>query len=492
MIRKLRYILFGFLVIIIPEIHAQNSNVMYYMNLPQNHLLNPALRPSNSFYLGLPAITGIDVNLNNNFIGFSDVFMKGQTSDSIITFLHPDNKIDDFIKNLKKINYLAPDVNIQLFGLGFSAGKDMYIFFDIVDRVESKVSFPGDLIKLGLLGNEQFLGDKIDLTGFGADAKYYREYGLGFSKKFTNKLRIGAKAKLLNGIAAVSMNNKALSITVGDDYSHTINADVSVNISGPVNVTLNPDNSIKDITTNDIKDKDVPGFLLNSSNMGLGLDIGAVYDITNELKVSGSLIDFGYMRWKSNVTSLNAKSEFKFSGFNVGDVVNGTKTFDELAQEMVDSLKNSFKISKENSAFTTFLPTGINLGASYNLTKNISVGILSHSLITKRQLRESVTLSANANIGNLFSTSFSYTAANHSYDNIGIGLAFRLGILQFYTIADKIPIKYNRIITDNSPDILLPDSWNTLNFRIGMNLAFGNRIKKKDDKPMMIEPQIIQ
>ena len=490
MIRKLKYILFGFLVIIIPGIHAQNSNVMYYMNLPQSHLLNPALRPSNSFYLGLPAITGIDLNLNNNFIGFSDVFMKGQSSDSVITFLHPDSNIDDFIKKIKNINYLAPDVNIQLFGLGFSAGKDLYIFLDVIDRIEAKVSFPGDLIKLGLLGNEQFLGDKIDLTGLGVGAKYFREYGLGFSKKFTNKLRIGAKVKLLNGIAAVSINNKALSVTVGNDYSHTINADVSVNISGPVNVTLNPDNSIKDITTNDIKD--VPGFLLNSSNMGLGLDIGAVYEITNQLKVSGSLIDFGYIRWKSNVTSLNAKSEFKFSGFNVEDVVNGTKTFDELAQEMVDSLKNSFKINKDNSAFTTFLPTGINLGASYNLTKNISVGLLSHSLITKRQLRESITLSANANIGNLFSTSFSYTAANHSYDNLGIGLAFRLGIFQFYTIADKIPIKYNRIMIDNSTDILLPDSWNTLNFRIGMNLAFGNRIKKKDDKPMMVEPQIIQ
>jgi hypothetical protein len=255
-------------------------------------------------------------------------------------------------------------------------------------------------------------------------------------------------------------------------------------------VTLKPDNSIEDITVNDIND--VPGFLLNSKNMGLGLDIGAVYEITNELKVSGSLIDFGYIRWKSNVTSLNAKSEFKFSGFNIEDVVNGTKTFDELATEMVDSLKNSFKISKENSAFTTFLPTGINLGASYNLTKNISVGLLSHSLITRRQLRESVTLSANANIGNLFSTSLSYTAANHSYDNLGVGLAFRIGIMQFYTVADKIPIKYNRIMTDNSPDILLPESWNTLNFRIGMNLAFGNRIKKKNDKPMMVEPQIIQ
>jgi hypothetical protein len=490
MIRKLKYILIGLLVLILPDIHGQNSNAMYYMNLPQNHLLNPALRPSNSFYLGLPAITGINLNLNNNFIGFSDVFMKGGSADSVITILHPDNNIDDFIKKIKNVEYFAPDVNIQLFGLGFSAGKELYVFFDIIDRVEAKVSFPGDLLKLGLQGNEQFLGTKIDLTGLGIGAKYYREYGLGFSKKFTNKLRIGAKAKLLSGIASLSVKNNALSLTVNDDYSHSISADMSVNISGPVDVTLKPDNSIDEFLVNDIDD--VPVFLLKTSNMGLGIDIGAVYEISNKLLVSASIIDFGYIKWKTDVTNLNVKSDFVFSGFNIEDVVDGTKTLDELATEMVDSLKNSFKISETHNAFTTFLPTAINVGASYNLTKSISVGFLSHSLITSGQFRESVTLSANVNLGNSLSTSFSYTAANHSYNNLGLGVAFRLGIVQFYTIADKIPLIYNRIIINDPKSIVLPNSWNTINFRIGMNLAFGNNMKKKTDKPMMVEPQIIK
>ncbi len=91
----------------------------------------------------------------------------------------------------------------------------------------------------------------------------------------------------------------------------------------------------------------------------------------------------------------------------------------------------------------------------------------------------------------MFSTSFSYTAANHSYDNLGFGLALRLGIVQIYTVADKIPVVFNQLKIDNS-NILVPDSWNTVNFRIGMNLAFGNRVKKKSDKPMMPEPQIIE
>ena len=490
MIRKLKYVLAGFLLIILPGIYAQNSNVMYYMNLPQAHLLNPSFRPTSSVYIGLPALTGINLNLNNNFIGFSDIFMKGASSDSVIAFLHPDYNIDDFIKKLKKINYFSPEVNIQLFGLGFAAGKDLYIFFDAIDRVEASFSLPGDMLKLGLTGNEQFLGKSIDLSGLEAGAKYYREYGLGFSKSVNSRLRIGAKAKLLFGIATAALNNKALSLTVNDDYSHSINADMALNISGPVQITLNADNSVKDFTFN--KPDNIPDFLLNSSNMGLGIDLGAVYDVSSKLSVSASLVDFGYIKWKNNVVTLTAKSQFKFSGFNIDDIANGTKTFDEVAQEMVDSLKNSFKISEKHTPFTTYLPAGVNLGASYSLTKNISVGILSHSLFTAGRLRQSVTLSANANLGNMLSTSFSYTAGNHSYNNLGIGFALRLGIVQFYTIADKIPIMFNRIKIDNTQSILLPNSWNTVNFRIGMNLAFGNRVKKKSDKPMMLEPQIIE
>jgi hypothetical protein len=77
-----------------------------------------------------------------------------------------------------------------------------------------------------------------------------------------------------------------------------------------------------------------------------------------------------------------------------------------------------------------------------------------------------------------------YTAANHRFDNIGAGLAFRPGIFQFYILTDRIPLVWNKIITDKST-IPLPSSWNTVNLRVGMNLAFGNRARKKDDKPMV-------
>jgi hypothetical protein len=155
---------------------------------------------------------------------------------------------------------------------------------------------------------------------------------------------------------------------------------------------------------------------------------------------------------------------------------------------MMDSLKNSFKVSDSKDPFTTFLPFGVTVGGSYNLTKKVSLGFLSYSRFIGKQIRESLTLSANVNLGNAFSTSFSYTAANHRYDNLGLGLAFRPGIFQFYILSDRIPVMWNRIKTDDGT-YPLPTSWNTFHLRFGMNLVFGNKVKKKDDKPMVIVEQ---
>jgi hypothetical protein len=488
MIGKIKYVLILLLAVILADAAAQNSQVMYFMNLPQNHILNPALRPSNSVYIGLPVVSGINLNINNNFVNFSDIFMKGQSKDSIISFLHPDYDVNKFLAKIKDKNSIVPEVAIQLLGVGFSVGKDGYVFLDINDRIDGNIVLPGDLFKLALKGNEEFVGSKIDLSSLRGDIKYYREFGLGYSRNFTDKLRVGIKGKLLFGIADASIDNKSLGITVNDDYTHTLDADLSVNISGPVNVSTDSKQNIESIVIDDNRFKTSSGiadFVSGKKNMGLGLDIGATYDFTDRIVISASITDLGFIRWTKDVTNLKANNQFEFSGLNMLDVFNGTKSFKELGNDMLDSLKNAFIVSKTNAPFTTYLPFGISLGGSYNVTKQITLGLLSYSKIIGSQIREALTLSANINLGNAFSTSLSYTAENYQWDNLGAGLAFRAGVAQFYLVTDRIPIMWNIIKNDNS-SIPLPANWNTFNLRLGMNLVFGNRPKEKNDKPMIL------
>jgi hypothetical protein len=490
MIRKFKYILVLLAAMIVVDASAQNSQVLYFMNLPQRHLLNPALTPSNSFYLGLPALSGININVNNNFFNFSDIFIKGVSGNSLVTFLHPDYDPAKFLAKIKNINSLNPEVQVQLFSLGFRAGKDLYIYFDVNERVDANVAIPGDIFKLAFMGNEQFVGKSIDLSSLRGDFLAYHEAGLGFSKNFTNKLRLGIRPKLLMGLAAASIDNNSLGISVNSDYTQTLNADLSVNFSAPVKVYTSGQNSFDSIKFDDSRlkgSKNIIDYLLKSKNIGFGIDLGGEYSFSDRLKVSAAVTDLGFIRWKRDISNLKAKSTFTFSGIDLLDVYNGKTTFDSLGKELLDSLKQSFYLTDVSAPFTTRLPFGVTVGGSYKLTKSVTLGVLSYSKIIGKQLREALTLSANVNFGNAFSTTLAYTAMNDRYDNLGFGLAFRPGIFQFYMMADRIPVVWNKIITTGNSTIPLPVSWNTVQIRMGMNICFGNKAaKKKNDKPMVV------
>jgi hypothetical protein len=488
MIGKIKYILTLLLVINITWVSGQNSQLMYYMNIPQNHLMNPALRPSNSVYVGLPVLSGINLNTNNNFVNFSDIFIKGQPTDSIISILHPGYNVDKFLAKIKDRNFMESESTIQLLGIGFSVGKDGYVFFDINERFDGNIVIPGDLFKLALKGNGVFAGSRIELSSLRADMKYYREFGIGYSRNITDRLRVGIKGKLLFGVASAAISNKSLGITVNNDYSHVFDANLDINASGPVNVYMDSKHNIDSVVFDDNRFKTSSGirdFISGKRNTGLGLDIGATYDLTERIILSASITDLGFIRWKKDITRLSADNQFTFDGLNMVDFFNGTKTIDEIGQNMIDSLKNAFVLTKSKAAFTTFLPFGISLGGCYNITNKLSVGLLSYTRVISKQIREAITLSANINLGNAFSASLGYTAANHKFDNLGAAIAFRAGVAQFYLVSDRIPVVWDKIKNTNST-IVLPANWNTFNMRLGMNLVFGNRVKEKKDKPMVL------
>jgi hypothetical protein len=494
---KIKYFLAALIAFATIDSAAQNSQVLYYMNLPQNHLLNPSLRTTSKVYIGLPVLSGINLNVNNNFFNFSDVFVNGVVPDSLVTIFHPDYDPAEFVKKIKDMNFFEAEALVQLFGLGFYAGKDLYISLDINERVDANVALPGDILRLGFQGNEQFVGDRINLSSLRGDAIYYREASLGFSKNFTKKLRIGIRAKALFGIASASIDNRSLGITVNDDYTHTLNADLDVNFSAPLSFYLSGQNTIDSVKLDPAFEnfgeeserfsdtKDLVNYVLGFQNLGFGLDIGADFKISDKLKVSAAITDLGFIKWKRDVSNLRAESEFVFSGFDMLDVYNNKMTFDSLRKELLDSLKNKFYLTDSKAPFTTNLPFGVTLGGSYNLTKNFSLGLLSYTKFIGTQIREALTVSANLNVRSLFSTTIAYTAMNHRYDNLGFGIAFKPGWTQFYLIADRIPVTWNKIVSEGST-YPLPSCWNTVHIRIGMNLLFGNNVEKKNDKPMIV------
>jgi len=488
MINRIRYIFIFSLVMLVGKATGQTGQVLYYMNLPQNHLMNPALHPSNSASVGLPVISGVYFSVNNNFINFSDVFLKSSTSDSVYSFLNSESATDDFLARVNKKNSFSPQVTIPVLSVGFKGNKGLYFFIDINERLEANAVLPGDVIKLVLKGNEEFVGDKIDLSSLRTDMRYYREFGFTVSKEISSKLTIGVRPKLFTGIISTRLENRSFEIKVNEDYSHSVDADITANFSGPFNIHMDNEQNLDSITFDD------SWFSFNTmasiQNRGLGLDLGATYKLLNDkVLVSAAITDIGYIRWKRNATNLTAKSQFEFDGLDMTDVLNGEKEFEDVGKELLDSLMDSFVLTETNEPFTTWLAPGLTLGGSYKLNNNISFGILSYSRFIGKQVRESLSLSANMNLSNAFSFSLGYTLQNQRADNFGAGLAFRAGIFQFYAISDRMPINWDKIEVDSDTSVPVPSNWNTINLRIGMNLSFGNKVSKKNDKPVIQNQQ---
>ncbi|MFZ0280410.1 MAG: DUF5723 family protein, partial [Bacteroidales bacterium] len=398
---KSRLIFAVMLAMIFGSVAGQNSQVLYFMDLPQNHLLNPALKSSNRVYVGIPGLTGFSFNISNNFFNFSDIFTAGmEVSENTIPFLDPDFDPAAFLDNIKNLNYLEPQASVQLLGVGFTTRDDLYLFLDVIDRAEANVVFPRDLVRLAFLGNEEFINQTFDLSALRADIKYYREIGVGFSKNITPLLRIGAKAKLLYGIASGSYRNDALNLTIEQDLSNKLIADMAVRVSGPLNFYLDPDNKIDDIKFDESRfdsGRGINNFLGNTKNPGFGLDLGAEYEISDKVVVSASVTDFGFIRWRSDITNLKGQANASLKGIDFADIRDGSATLDDLTGNLADSLMNALTFTETKEPFTTFLPFGVTVGGKYVVTDMFSVGLLSYSRISGGQLKEALTLSANLN-----------------------------------------------------------------------------------------------
>ncbi|HQG76561.1 MAG TPA: DUF5723 family protein [Bacteroidales bacterium] len=475
----IRSIPISFLLFAATVVSAQNSQVLYFMDLPQNHLVNPALRPSCRIYAGLPAITGISLNISNSVFNFSDIFARGQkVSESTIPIINSGYDLGRFMTRIGKFNYFDAGTSLQLIGAGFTVKDDIYISFDIIDHFMTRLVVPGDIFELALRGNDKFFGTTVNLSNLDAGLKYYREIGGGFSMNLSDRLRFGARAKLLIGVAAMELDNHLLNINVVDDNSHTFNTNMALNISAPVKFYPVTDGS-SGIDRVEFEDdrfgswRDYAGYLTSFRNIGFGLDAGAEFRVTDRIFASMAVTDLGYIKWKSDLTRLETEKQIEFSGLNMEEVYNGSASFGEMGEAMIDSVRSSLRIIDSPDPFFTMLPAGLTLAGKYVLNDYLSFGLLSYSRLADKRVRESFTLSGNLNFGGFFSASLAYTASNRSYDNLGLGLAIRGLYAQFYFLVDRIPLNWSSADFGDS-SFPFPHRWNMLNVRTGFNLVFGN------------------
>ena len=204
-----------------------------------------------------------------------------------------------------------------------------------------------------------------------------------------DRLRVGAKVKFLLGGAYADVKVDRLSATLSED-KWMVRADGAMNVAlkGLVMPTKKESGqevdavSQEDLLDWDGVDVDGPGL----SGFGMAVDLGAEYRLSDHLKLSASLSDLGFIKFKNNVRARTMNEAWEFDGFHqiavdseLGD--DDPLSLDSQMDGILDDLEDLASFHRESTGgkVNSALAATLNVGAEYEMPfyRPLSVGLLS-------------------------------------------------------------------------------------------------------------------
>ncbi|WP_107039785.1 DUF5723 family protein [Brumimicrobium mesophilum] len=439
------------------NMYAQ-SNYSYYTldKTAQSHYLNPAFKPSARVYVSFPLLPSQNFTASNSGFTLNDILVERPQDDSLQ--ISPENAID----KMKDKNFLTFESNNEIFAFGIRLKKS-YFSFGVTSRMNANFIYNKDFFKLAIEGNgKTLLGERANFDGTEINLNSYIEYAVGFNREINEKLAVGARVKLLSGVVNVNTRKTALGLhTNATTFDLTIDGSATLNTSGikPLYDTLSSDNSLPIDNA------------YNFKNFGLAFDLGAVYKFSDKFKVSASVIDLGFIDWKTDNATFNIDDfNYRFEGIDVNKYINDTT--DALFTEIEDSLTDIFSQEESDSEYRTGLTTRFYLSGAYNLSKSFSVGVTLYNEILKSNYRATAIVSGTVKLRHWLSATVNYAQYSKSFGDVGAGLSLRGGPVQFF------------VSSNNILGFINPQKYTNFHANLGINFLFGNpdKVDKKKRK----------
>ncbi len=484
-----RFLINTLVIFVTMASYGQQDLVLHQMSdVPQSIYVNPSKAPSTRLNIGLPFLSSIYLRHQNTIFNPYHLFSKEGNTINFRT-LH-------YLDQIQKRNYIGLEQEIELLSIGLKVGEKNYFSFGVRERFNFRLSLPGDMLRFPFTGNASFdelEGGVLDFSDFRIGLNHYREYGLGWQRTINEKLSIGGRIKYLYGMENVDTKTSNLQWKTDEDsWDWTFSGGMDVYSSGIWSLT----DTIDDNT--DIERDEIGDYLFKRKNKGIGLDLGATYAINDQLEVTGSLIDLGFISWKSDNKNFETEDgEFVYSGIELTEdiVTAGSDIQDSLdttIEELRDDLESGFGYTESSDKYRTSLLTRFYVGANYDLYANDRssgvAGLLLHSEVYKGTLRPTVTLSYHQKFQRWLSATASYSVIDRDFRNLGLGLSLNAGPVQFYVMTDNIlaaVVNKARFVDDagsdeSSSEVVYPAFSRNTHIRTGINLTLGRKPKDSD------------
>lgn len=469
--------------VFITDLRAQQDYSLHSLSsLQQTLYTNPANKVDARITIGIPVISSMYFNFTNNLATPKDMFENTPNGTRL--------RVDHLTNMWGKRNYMGMNVNIELLSFGFRFKENNYVHFTANEAFFSRLTVPKDLLTFPFYGNGNFEenGGVLDFSGMGIDLLHYRSFGLGYQRKFNDKWTFGAKAKLLSGMNSIRTKSSTFKITTDTTtYDLRMTGNYSMYTSG---IDTSENASTEDFYRN------------VNGNYGLALDLGATYQVTPKLKVSASIIDLGFINWKSG--NLNFESQDVDIAYTSIDFTNNlfnsdtTDAVDAHFQNLENEFEEQIETNGNTDAFKTALASRFYLGANYTLIDNPKLkgqaGALFYGELYRGKLRPSMTFSYTQNLTRRIQLTANYTFLDKR-SNIGAGLVLGLGAFQIHALVDNVlafntaELNYevdkedeNGNITSVRQSFDVPYSAKHFQARVGFNVAIGDKKNSKETK----------
>ena len=447
--------------------NAQFLRTSYFMEgTHYRQQLNPALTPTKG-YFNLPVIGAVNATVGSTSLGYQDIIDIIDDGDDFYTK-------PDFMNRLKDNNKLNVNFSTEILSAGWYKGKNFWSFniglrTDIgANLTKNMFTFLNEMETV----EENWRNSNYDISGQQLNINAYTEIGLGLSRQINSRLTVGARVKALLGIGnmELKLNRVAMSANLPSDqqinqwssesYWNSMTPSQAAQAAQELkdkfnnyhaNLTVGAElkSSFKGLELQEEEGKDyVTDFDFDSGKLGIagygfGIDLGASYKILDNLTVSASVLDLGFISWSKSSTKIASANpdpiDIKGSTYanmvdpnNPNTVMNAVNQLQNDAQGYMDRVTNGdvldydmlqLEVSDAKESRKSRLASTLVLGAEYGFFNNkLAVGVLSTARFVQPDALTELTFSANYRPKSWFNVALSYSAIQSAGKSFGLGL----------------------------------------------------------------------
>ena len=377
------------------------------------------------------------------------------------------------MNRLKDNNKLNVNFSTEILSAGWYKGKNFWSFniglrTDIgANLTKNMFTFLNEMETV----EENWRNSTYDISNQQLNINAYAEVGLGLSRQINSRLTVGARVKALLGIGnmELKLNNVAMSANLPTDAEIAQWSDANYwaglgsgaeaaardlqakfnNYHANLNVGAELKSSFKGLELKEEEGKDyVTDFDFDSGKLGIagygfGIDLGASYKVLDNLTVSASILDLGFISWSKSSTKIASanpepidiqgkKYAAMVNPSNPETVVNAVNQLQNEAQGYMERVTNGdvldydmlqLEVADAKESRKSRLASTLVVGAEYGFFNNkLAVGALSTTRFVQPDALTELTFSANYRPKSWFNVALSYSVIQSAGKSFGLGL----------------------------------------------------------------------